>query len=152
VFALAAWWPKTIHEGSGVARWYVDTLATQDPVPSIDERGSRTNAGGVFETFAETFRKNFPSTRTETEFTFDGRHRGFKVDGVGEVHSEPIRNPITREEFCGQIHLPNGIPSMPTEVTNIARWSMKDEERVARHENRAGLVRVLEMDPTGCVG
>ena len=151
-FALAAWWPKAIHEGNGIARIYVDTTASGPQADAIGEIASGKHGGGVFEIFAKTFKTVYPMKRTKIDFTYDGHKSSFRVDGVGEVHSDSIRNPITGEEFRGEVHLPNGIQWKRADVTNIAKWWMADNELLARHENRAGFVTVVKMDQTGCVG
>lgn len=152
VFVLAAWWPKAIHEGNGIARVYVHKSANADQVNAISEICSGKHGGGVFEIFAKTFTKVYPITQAPIEFHFDGHKSWFKVEGVAEAHSEPIRNPITHEEFQGEVYLPNGIQWKRAEATNIAKWWMADQDLLARHENRAGFVTVLKMDQTGCVG
>ena len=151
-FALAAWWPKAIHEGNGIARLYVDTTATPEQVHAINEIGSGKHGGGVFEIFAKTFAKIHPTRQVKIDFRYNGHDSAFKVDGVGEAVSEPIRNPITKEEFRGQVQLPNGIQWKQAEATNIRKWWMNDEDLLARHENRAGFVTVVKMDQTGCIG
>ncbi len=151
-FVLAAWWPKAIHEGNGIARFYVDQAASADQVRAIEAIGSGKHGGGVFEIFARTYREVYPIRQAKIDFTFDGHHSSFKVDGVGEVHSEPIRNPITAAEFRGEVRLPDGIMWKRADATNISKWWMVDQALVARHENRSGFVTVVKMDPTGCVG
>ncbi len=152
VFAQALWWPGAIHEGKGISRTYVHSSATPEQVRVITEITEGKHGGGIFEIFAKTFAKVYPTKQVPIDFTFDGHHSWFRVDGVGEAHSEPIRNPITKEEFRGEVLLPNGLQWKRADATNIAKWWMADEELLARHENRAGFVTVVKMDQSGCVG
>lgn len=151
VFALAAWWPKAIHEGNGVARYYVDSAATPEQVAAIGEITSGRHGGGVFEIFPKTFRKVYPIRQAPIEFHFDGDRSWFRVAGAGEVRSEPIRNPVTGEEFRGEVHLPNGFMWKRAAPTSIQEWWMDDEELLARHEKRSGFVSVVKMAHTGCL-
>lgn len=151
-FVLALWWPGAIHRGNGISRTYVDEGANAEQVEAINQIGSGKHGGGVFEIFARTFREVYPIKSSKIEFVFDGHKSWFKVDGVGEARSEPIRNPITQEEFQGEVVLPNGIQWKRAEATNIAHWWMSDQKLLARHENRAGFVTVVKMNETGCVG
>lgn len=152
VFALALWWPGAIHEGNGIGRVYVDRSASPDQLRAIDQIGSGKQGGGAFEVYAKTLREAYPTETAKIEFVYDGHKSWFKVEGVGEVHSEPIRNPITHQEFRGEVVLPDGLQWKRAEATNIAHWSMADQKLLARHENRAGFVTVVKMDQTGCVG
>jgi hypothetical protein len=152
VFALAAWWPKAIHLGNGIARIYVNTGANAEQFAAITEISSGQHGGGVFEIFAKTFREVYPARQAKIDFVYDGHNSRFTVEGVGEVRSEPIRNPVTGAEFRGQIVLPDGLQWKQAEVTNIAAWWMHDQALLARHENRAGFCTTVRMNPTGCVG
>lgn len=152
VFVLGAWWPKAIHEGNGIARIYVDPKASAEQLRAVEQITSGKHGGGVFEVFAKTFREVYPTKTAKIDFVFDGHQSWFKVDGVGEVHSESIRNPITKEEFEGEVVLPNGIQWKRARATNISKWWMSDQALLARHENRAGFVTVVKMNETGCVG
>ena len=151
-FAQALWWPKAIHEGNGIARTYVDSRATPAQTRAIDAIASGRAGGGIFAIFAKTFRTVYPMRRTKIDFSFHGPTSWFKVDGIGEVHSDSIRNPVTGEAFRGEVVLPNGLQWKRAEVTRIVKWWMVDDEIVARHENRSGFVSVIRMDQTGCIG
>src|SRR2546428_130674 len=73
--------------------------------------------------------------------------------GVGEVQSEHIRNPVTGEPFEGFILLPGGINMKKSTVTNIRRWSLRDDAAGwnMAHENVAGFVTVQRYNEKGPV-
>ncbi len=151
-FALAMWWPKAIHEGNGVAATYVDPAATPDQRRALGEIVSGKHGGGVFEIFPRTWTKVHPLKVTPIEFHFDGAESWFKVDGVGEVRSEKIRNPVTHDPFEGYIELPHGIGWKRALVSNIRRWWVRDDDILAVHENRNGQVCTVKFTEQGCVG
>jgi hypothetical protein len=151
-FAMAAWWPKAIHEGNGVGAVYVDPAATADQRKAIEEIASGKHGGGVWEVFPRTFAKMHPTKTAKIEFVFKGHDSYFKVAGVGEVRSTHIKNPVTGEEFEGSIDLPNGIAWKHAEVTAIKKWSMNDGDLRATHENASGFVTTVKFTEKGCVG
>lgn len=151
-FALGAYWPKAIHEGNGVARLYIDEKASPEQQKALEAIASGQHGGGVFEVFPKTFSKVHPTRRTRIDWHFAGYDSWFKVEGVGEVHSEHIKNPVTGEKFEGEIVLPGGIGWKRAIVSNIKSWWMRDEDLLARHDNKNGHVCVVKFSQDGCIG
>jgi hypothetical protein len=148
-FVMGYWWPKAIHEGNGIQRLYMDPGANPEQVKALEAIVTGQHGGGVWEIFPKTMAKMLPTKRARIEFHFDGADSWFMVEGVGEVHSEPVRNPVTGDAFEGYVDLPKGIHWKRALVTNIKRWWMGDEDLHARHENRSGFVTVLKTSHTG---
>lgn len=154
-FAWALWWPKAIHEGNGVSRLFVDTKATPEQRKAIEEIVAGKHGGGVFQVFAKTFAKTLPAKTAKIEFHHAGYDSWFTVEGVGEVRSEHIRNPVTGDAFEGEVVLPKGINFKRALVTNIKKWWMRDPEAPelsAHHVNRTGFVATSKRNEQGCVG
>ena len=86
-----------------------------------------------------------PTKATKIDFKFKGVDSSFAVEGIGEVQSEHIRNPVTGTPFEGYILLPDGINMRKSTVTNIRRWSLRDDAAgwdMARHAAFPERVRV----------
>jgi len=151
-FAQALWWPSAIHLGNGTARLYVDPGASPAQRAAIEAIVGGQHGGGVFEIFPRTWTKVHPTRVAKIDFHFAPYDAGFKVDGVGEVHSEHIRNARTGKPFEGKVLLPNGIAWKEGIVTSIKRWWMRDEDLLAYHTDRAGFTSVVKFTQAGCVG
>lgn len=151
-FAMALYWPQAIHEGNGTARLYLDAKTTPEQQKAMEAIASGQHGGGIFEIFPKTFTKVHPTKRTKIEWHFAGYDSSFKVEGVGEVHSEHIKNPVSGEKFEGEIALPGGIGWKRAIVTNIKNWWMKDDDLLARHDNKNGHVCVVRFSQDGCIG
>ncbi len=151
-FAFAFWWPKAIHEGNGVARLYVDPSATSEQRKAIEEISSGKHGGGIFEIVPKTLSKVHPTKGAKIDFHYAGYDSWFTVEGVGEVHSEHIRNPVTGDKFEGTIDLPGGIGWKKAIVTSIKKWWMRDEDLRAEHTNKAGFVTTAKFSDAGCIG
>ncbi len=151
-FAEGLWWPKAIHEGNGIGALYIDENTTPDQRKAVDAIFSGKHGGGVFEIFPRTFAKTLSTKVTKIDFHFNGYNSWFKVEGIGEVRSGYITNPVSREKFKGTINLPGGINWKKAFVTSIKKWWMRDRELLARHDNRAGFVTTLKITNKGCVG
>ena len=151
-FAWALWWPHAIHQGNGVSRLYFDTKTNAEQRAAVTEIASGKHGGGIFEVFPKTFAKVHPPRVTGIDFHYDGYDSWFTVDGVGEVHSEQIKNPVTGRSFAGKISLPGGIAFREAVVSNIRKWWMRDEQLLAYHENVNGHVTVVKFGPAGVLG
>jgi len=151
-FAMGAWWPKAIHEGNGVGALYIDPSATPAQRKAVEAIFSGKHGGGSFEVFPKTFARTHPTRSAKISFKYDGHDSWFTVDGVGEVRSTHIKNPVTGEEFEGSIDLPNGIAWKKAQVTAIEKWWMKDGDLQANHTNASGFVSVVKFSEKGCVG
>lgn len=152
-FAWGLWWPAAIHMGNGKGRVYVDSKAKPPQREAIDRITSGKEGGGVFAIFPTTFTNAYPMKVAKIDFKYKGYDSSFAVDGVGEVRSEHIRNPVTGTPFEGQILLPGGINMNKPTVTNIRRWWLRDDEPGwdFAHENVAGFVTVQRYNEKGPV-
>lgn len=141
-FAWGLWWPGAIHHGHGAGRVYIDAKAKADQREAIQEITSGKHGGGVFTVFPSTFAKAHPMKEAKISFKFKGHDSSFSVDGIGEVVSEHIKNPVTGAAFEGQIVLPGGINMKRMSVTSIRRWWLRDDMAGWNfaHENVAGFV------------
>jgi hypothetical protein len=151
-FAAGLWWPKAIHEGGGTARPYFDPGVTKEQTEALGQILGGKAGGGVFEIFPKTWSKVHPPKVTPIEWHYADYDSWFKVEGVGEVHSEHIKNPVTGEPFEGSIVLPKGIIFREAIITSIKRWWMRDEDLLSYNENKNGHVTVVKYDQTGPVG
>jgi hypothetical protein len=150
-FAGAYWWPKAIHQGNGTARLYIDPSATKEQQDAIGEIASGKHGGGVFEIFPRTLAKVYPIRVTPIKFEYKDYDSWFTVEGVGEVHSEHIQNPVTHEVLEGTVTLPGGIIFKTGIVTSIKRWWMRDETLLAYHEAKNGHVARVKFSEKGCL-
>ncbi len=151
-FALGAWWPKAIHEGNGIGRYYIDSSATAEQRTAVEEIFSGNHGGGFFEVFPKTWTKRLPTKVAKIEFHYDDHDSWFRVGGFGEVRSTHVKNPVTGDEFEGSITLPGGIAWRKAEVTSIKKWWMDDGNLKASHENVSGFVATIKFNETGVVG
>jgi len=139
--------------GGGTGRVYIDPKAKPDQRAVIEKITGGKEGGGVFAVFASTLTRPIPAKAAKINFKFKGVDSSFAVDGVGEVQSEHIKNPVTGAPFEGYILLPNGINMRKSTVTNIRRWSLRDETAGwnLAHENVAGFVTVQRYNEKGPV-
>ncbi|HKZ89692.1 MAG TPA: DUF1326 domain-containing protein [Thermoplasmata archaeon] len=149
-WAWGLWWPAAIHQGNGAGRVYVDSKATDDQKRAVEAITSGKNGGGVFTVFPSTFTTTYPARTARIDFTFRGNTSRFRVEGVGEVKSDDIRNPVTGEKFSGQILLPGGIQWTRGEVTSVDWW-LRDPQAGwdMAHAHAAGFVALLKMNEKG---
>ena len=152
VFAEGLWWPKAIHEGNGIGALYVNEGVGPEQRKAVEEIFSGKHGGGVFEIFPRTWAKKLPTKTAKIDFHYNAYNSWFKVDGIGEVHSEQISNPVSGEKFEGEVVLPGGINWKRAIVTNIKNWWIGDREIHAKHENRAGFVTTVKFTEKGCIG
>jgi hypothetical protein len=152
-FAWGLSWPRAIHMGGGTGRVYIDPKAKREQRAAIEKITGGKEGGGVFAVFASTLTRPIPAKTAKIDFKFNGVDSSFSVEGVGEVQSEHIKNPVTGAPFEGYILLPNGINMKKSTVTNIRRWWLRDETPGwnMTHENVAGFVTVQRYNEKGPV-
>ncbi len=152
-FALGLWWPRAIHQGNGTARLYVDPKASKEQADALTQIATSGKVGGAFfELIPKVCTKIHPTKMAKIDFHFDGYDSWFTVDGVGEVRSEHIKNPVTGDKFEGSLDLPGGILFKKGTVTSIKSWWMKDEDLLARHANKNGHIAKVKFANAGCIG
>ena len=104
---LYADWPKAIHEGNGVGVCLIDERADDA------QRGAlRTllegQAGGPWAIFRKTLKELHGPQYAQ--FSGDGGALpGVRADGVVEIATEFIRNPVTKETVHPRIVMPEGL-------------------------------------------
>jgi hypothetical protein len=106
-------WPGPIHLGNGEAQLVIDQRgndAQRDALIKI-LAGQDTEPGAtIFQVFSATFAKVHDTIFADIDFQVDVEKRmsRLKIAGVADGRGEPIRNPVTGDEFRGRIDLPNG--------------------------------------------
>jgi hypothetical protein len=148
-FAWGLWWPQAIHMGNGAGKIYVDPSATPAQRHAIEEITAGKHGGGVFEIFPKTFAKAHPMAVAKIDFHYDGYDSWFAVEGIGEVRSGHIKNPVTNTDFSGEVLLPGGINFKRAFVTNIPKWSLHDGDFQMSYENRSGFATVTAYSNKG---
>jgi hypothetical protein len=106
-------WPGAIHEGNGEALAIIDKRADEAQREALLRilSGQDTKPGAtIFQALSGTFANVRDPVFAEIDFTVnvDKRTARVRVPGYVEGHGEPIRNPVTGDEFRGQIVLPDG--------------------------------------------
>jgi len=119
-FAFIFWWPGPMHEGHGTRQLIIDEQATPDQRAALLALKSGTHGGAIFEILAAVCPTELPTVFTPITFRSDRERRQALVDipGLGEIHIEPIKNPVTGEEHRARIVLPNGFEYTEAEMGN----------------------------------
>ncbi|MDE1822575.1 MAG: DUF1326 domain-containing protein [Euryarchaeota archaeon] len=152
IVATGMWFPGALHEGNGTAAAYFDPSTTPDQREALGQILTGKVGGGFFEIAGKIVSRFHAPKVAKIDFHFDGYDSWFTVDGVGEVRSTHILNPVTKQPFEGSIKLPGGIIFKDGLVTGIRKWWLKDEDLLSHHENKNGHVAVVKFNETGCVG
>ena len=94
-------WPGPIHEGKGEGLHIIDRRATPEQREALLRilRGEDTEPGAtVYQVFASTCDTFHDPIVADIDFELDidGRRAGAKIEGLVEMHGEPILNPSPR--------------------------------------------------------
>ena len=149
-FAQGIYWPKAIHNGNGVGRLYIDPSASAPQKKAVEDLHTGKIGGGVFEIFPKTWSRTLSTKVAKIAWRFNGYDSKFSVDGVGEVASSHIRNPVSGDTMEGQIVLPGGIAWKKADVTSVDWW-LRDSEAAwnMRHEKSSGFVTTIAFTEKG---
>lgn len=103
--AMAAHWPKAIHEGNGTLAMFIDEKASATQREALLTICSGKAGGLPFEILATTFSKVLDPIFTAIQFDLKGRDSSVRIGDSFNVALEPIRNPVTKEpESVGVEH------------------------------------------------
>lgn len=105
---LYADWPKAIHEGNGVAVYLLDERADEAQRSALGAL-LEGQAGGPWAIFRKTLRELHGPRYARFSADGAGQLPGVRADGVVEIATEFIRNPVTKETVHPRIAMPEGL-------------------------------------------
>jgi hypothetical protein len=116
-------WPGAIHEGKGEAFVVVDERADEAQRGALLTilSGQETEPGAtIFNVFATVIDTMHEPAFLPVLFSLDLDRRigSVTVDGLISTNVEPIRNPVTGEEFRARVTLPNGFEYIEAEYAS----------------------------------
>jgi len=149
-FAWGLWWPKAIHMGEGIGALYVNNSATPEQVKAIEDITSGKHGGGVFAVFPTTFKSTLPTKIVKIDFHYHPYDGWFTVEGVGEVRSQHIKNPVSGDSFEGELLLPAGIAFKRGTISSVD-WQWKADDISLKHEKKNGHVSIVTFSNEGCI-
>lgn len=106
--SLYADWPRAIHEGDGVALYLVDERADESQRFALSTL-LQGEAGGPWAIFRKTFREVHGPQFARYSAALEGQLPRVRAEGVVELTTEFIRNPMTKETIHPRIALPEGL-------------------------------------------
>jgi hypothetical protein len=137
-FARIFWWPGALHEGNGTRQLIIDEQTTPEQRNALTALENGSQGGTLFEIFAAVAPHTIETRIAAITFESDrksGKARLY-VSGVGELHAEPIKNPVTGEEHRARIVLPNGFEYNEAEMANSSVLHVRTEKPlVFEHTN-----------------
>lgn len=147
-------WPKAIHEGNGRAFLILDERASEAQRNALLSilSGENTEPGKtIWNVFAATFTEVLPPEirPIHIEIDVEARTGTVRVDGFVEMRGEPIRNPVTGDEFHARIDLPNGFEYSIAEMGSGS--SVAQGPIPVALENSYGQFAHLHLTNTGVV-
>ncbi len=122
--------------------------ATPAQVKALEEIGSGEH-GGSSAILRKTIATLLPTKRAKIDWRYGEYVASFKVEGIGEVQSDYILNPVTGEKFRGEIVLPNGISWKRSVVTRIKKISLHDTHLQFDHKDTAGFTTRVKSTENG---
>lgn len=153
--AMIIQWPGPVHEGRGRCQPIVDERANEAQREALLKLMSGEDSdpfATMFAVYASTFETVYDPLFKPIDFDVDvdGRKGRLEVEGLIEMHGEPIRNPVTGEESRARIDLPDGFEYAIAEMGsassrtsgNVSLTLENSYAQFARlHLNNHGVVR-----------
>jgi len=130
-------WPATIHEGNGVAIYFIDERADESRRAALRALLEGTHGGpwGVFrKTFSELHGPRFVRYDLDTETQLPRVHA---KDAVA-VEMQYILNPVTKETIHPRIVLPEGLVVKDAALVGTKQFTVKDDHVAYDHSGRYG--------------
>ncbi|MBI3047035.1 MAG: DUF1326 domain-containing protein [Acidobacteria bacterium] len=123
---LYADWPKAIHEGNGVAVYLLDERAT-DAQRAALQTLVEGQAGGPWALFRKTLRELHGPQYVRFSADASGPLPRLRAEGVVELATEFIRNPVTKETIHPRIALPEGLVVKEAALLGSSRFVVSHE-------------------------
>ncbi len=132
-FAQIVSWPGSIPEGNGTLQRIIDERATPEQREALIAIGSGEQGGLYFEIFASVCPNVLETLFAPISLEIDRERRQatLRIPGVGELRTEPIKNPATGEDHRARIVLPGGFEFEEAEMANTAHVRVESDEKVA---------------------
>lgn len=137
-FARIQSWPGPIHEGNGTRQLIIDEQTTPDQRAAVIALASGTQGGANFEIFAAVSPHQLETIFAPITLQIDRERRQahLHIPGIGESHTEPIKNPVTGKEHRARIVLPNGFTWKEAEMANAVNLRVQSDNKLAfQHTN-----------------
>jgi hypothetical protein len=121
-FAELFWFPGAVHEGNGTYQLILDEGTTPEQRDALRTITSGAAGGMPFEIFAAVSPNKLEPLVAPITFECDRERRRavVSVAGIGELRTEPIKNPVTGDEHRARIVLPEGFEFKEAEMANSA--------------------------------
>lgn len=128
-------WPKAIHEGDGVAAYLIDERADEAQRSALGTL-LEGQAGGPWAIFRKTFRELHGPQFVRYEVDARGQLPSVRAEGVLELATEFIRNPVTRETVHPRLSLPEGLVLKEASLVASSRFVFSHERVRYDHSGR----------------
>ena len=112
--------PGALHEGNGTAQWIIDSTTTPEQRRAVNAITSGNQGGLMFGILSAICPSVNEPLIAPISFECDRETRvaHLRIPGIFELHTEPIKNPVTGEEHRARIVLPDGFEYKEAEIGN----------------------------------
>jgi hypothetical protein len=141
---FAVWWPKAIHEGSGIAAVFVDEKADAAQRDALLQIASGKAGGLPFEIIVMTFSKVLDPLFVPFQFDINGKNSSVKIGNAINVALEPIKNPVTGEPESVRVEHSTGFIFKSAECASAKQMSVNAGELKYSWPNKAGFVATVQ--------
>ena len=126
-FARVFWWPGAIQEANGSRQLIIDEQATMEQREALIAIESGAQGGTFFEIFAAVCPNKLETMVAPITFESNRERRQGRVyiPEIGELKTEPIKNPMSGGEHRARIVLPDGFHFKEAEVANTVAMHVK---------------------------
>jgi hypothetical protein len=142
--AMAVSWPKAIHEGNGIACFYIDEKANPGQRDALSEIAGGKQGGLPFEIIVNTFAVIHGPRFVPIQFQMNGRNSGVKVGDAIQVRVEPIKNPVTGEPESVRVEHATGFIFKSAECVSAAEMRVAAGEVNFSWPNKAAFVTRIQ--------
>jgi hypothetical protein len=142
-FVRIHWWPGPVHEGNGTRQTIIDEQAAPDQRAALLALDSGTQGGTMFEIFAALCPHVLDPVVAPTTIQTDRQRRQahLHIAQIGEIRIEPIKDPVTGEEYRARIVLPDGFEFTEAEMANAVTLRLQSTCGSRKSVSTAGPAR-----------
>jgi hypothetical protein len=131
-WVVAYHWPGPLHEGNGTVKPYFDTSTSPEQLEALGQILTGQAGGKWWEVIASIVTTVKDPVVTSIDFEAAGKSVSIKIGDVIENRFEPLKNPVTGEDFSAQISIPGSMEYSDQGVAEVVvTETMRSTDEIA---------------------
>lgn len=141
--AVLAIWPGAIYEGNGDAVLFIDSRGDDKQREAMAKIFSG-DVGGPMEIFRRTWKNLAGPQVAGVEIDRSGKDTVIRIEGVGQVSFDSIKNPVSGADAFPRVVLPQGLLTHELEQFTTRQFDVSGNGIVLKYPGKTAQIAKIE--------